>query len=108
MLRLTTHRVTESVILCLRNPGRTFFGTGIHVPKNVCHNGHLMSRLRIDEFSRLGRVVNRRLIANSFQFPLKLQAAALQVINSQKQTYPDIPRIRMLSTLVPGDTVNPG
>jgi hypothetical protein len=38
MVGLSTHRVTELAILYLRNPARKFFGTEIHVPKNVCHN----------------------------------------------------------------------
>ncbi len=42
---LTTHWVSESAIPCLRAPARTFFGTGIHAPKNVCHNGGLLEVL---------------------------------------------------------------
>jgi hypothetical protein len=41
-LGLPTHQVIESPTLCLRNPAQTFFGTGIHAPKKVCHNGGFM------------------------------------------------------------------
>ena len=38
---LTTHQAIESSSLCLRNPAQTFFGTRIHEPKKVCHNGQI-------------------------------------------------------------------
>ena len=38
-LGLTTHQAIESSTLRPRNSAQTFFGTRIHAPKKVCHNG---------------------------------------------------------------------
>ena len=39
MVGLTTHPAIESLTLRPTNPAQMFFGTRIHAPKKVCHNG---------------------------------------------------------------------
>ena len=39
------HQAIESSTLRLRNLARTFFGTGFHALKKVCHNGGLLTHL---------------------------------------------------------------
>ena len=47
-LSLPTHQAIESPTLRLRKPARTFFGTRIHAPKKVCHDGDLLICLTRD------------------------------------------------------------
>jgi hypothetical protein len=55
-LGLTTHQAIESPVLRLKYSAQTFFGTRIHEPKKVCHNGRMFACLTCKLARRLNDI----------------------------------------------------